>query len=937
VGKSNHIYTNFSSGEVSPKLFGRPDYSKYQNSCETLENFMLEPLGGATRRAGTEYIATTKFPQYSCRLIPFVFSDEQAYMLEVGQYYIRFFMDGGVITQGTEPIEVVTPYASADVFGIQYVQSCDVMYFTHRSFPVYKLSRTSHTVWTFEAVDWIDGPYREVNDNKSLHIQSSATTGSTTLSGATHPVPVGGGPWGYTAASNIPVLTGTIHQAAFRFHATMTGVLSRVDIEQPTDPADAIGGTCACELHNDNSNAIGTLIAYADQELSIAYSGVKEFTFNGASITSGKYYWVVFTLNGPSPDVVFSGVTADGFTSYTGADGTLNLLADHLNFKLYYECQCVTVEDVNLWNVGHVGSLWRLRTTGQSVTGYFDNAYAQFGGTVNLYGRFTVDLSPYQLIGADPANYPVSDPNKPWVGQVVLEKSYDGGVSFLEVASFWYSTKQEFFETEPNVWYRLRLANYTSGICIVTIAQDERWGVIKITGYTSPSIVTGTVLVPLGNTLPTAEWREGAWSTYRGFPRCATFHENRLWFAGNDSQPDTLWASWTGDYENFEPEGDTDDSALSFTLLSGTSNAIQWMQPYRGIGIGTLEGEWLLTGESSGKPITSKSVNVAKHSTHGSAKDIMPIRVGAVVLFVQRDRRTVRELVYSFDTDSLVAPNLCQLAQHITLSGVKAIAFQEMPSPVLWCVLDSGYIAALAYNRKEEIVGWCSEKTEGAFESVAVIPSSPGDVEGSDEVWCIVARTINGSLVSYVERLKNNTDTVLHPDFWYVDSGLQYDGVSTTAITGLSHLVGRTVSVLGDGLVLNDKVVSPTGGITLERSCSKVTAGLRFISTLKTMPLDLPMQGGSMQGIVSRINRVILRLYRTLGGKCGSTVATLTKLPQRAPGMSMDEPIPLVSWDSILPFPDDPTRGYNQIIVVQDQPLPMTVLSLIARVNVYDQ
>ena len=94
MSKVNHIYTNFTGGEVSPKLAGRPDYSKYQNSCETLENFRIDALGGTSRRPGTEYIAEVKTSSTYTRLVPFVYSDQQAYVLEFGNYYVRFYTQG---------------------------------------------------------------------------------------------------------------------------------------------------------------------------------------------------------------------------------------------------------------------------------------------------------------------------------------------------------------------------------------------------------------------------------------------------------------------------------------------------------------------------------------------------------------------------------------------------------------------------------------------------------------------------------------------------------------------------------------------------------------------------------------------------------------------------------------------------------------------------
>jgi len=166
--RASPILTAFNAGEISPQLRGRIDLEKYSMGCETLENFFCRAHGGAQRRPGNYYIGEVKTSSKSTRLIPFQFNTTQAYLLEFGNQYIRFYKDYGRIDVSGAAYEIVSPYQEADLFKIQYVQDSDIMYLVHPSYPVYKLSRTAHTSWTITAVNFIDGPYLDQNESEDV-------------------------------------------------------------------------------------------------------------------------------------------------------------------------------------------------------------------------------------------------------------------------------------------------------------------------------------------------------------------------------------------------------------------------------------------------------------------------------------------------------------------------------------------------------------------------------------------------------------------------------------------------------------------------------------------------------------------------------------------------------------------------------------------------
>jgi len=108
MAKTTVAFTNFTAGELSPRLDGRTDLGKYFNGCKTLENMVVHPHGAASRRPGTKFVHEVKTSSAQTRLIPFEFSTTQTYILELGNEYIRFFKDNGIITESNKTITAAT-------------------------------------------------------------------------------------------------------------------------------------------------------------------------------------------------------------------------------------------------------------------------------------------------------------------------------------------------------------------------------------------------------------------------------------------------------------------------------------------------------------------------------------------------------------------------------------------------------------------------------------------------------------------------------------------------------------------------------------------------------------------------------------------------------------------------------------------------------------
>ena len=176
MAKASPAFTNFTAGELSPRLDGRTDLQKYFNGCKKLQNFITHPHGGASRRPGTIFVREVKNSAHNVRLIPFEFNVEQTYILEFGDQYFRIHKDGGTVVDGSSnPIEVTTPYAHTDLAKIKFTQSADVMYVAHPDFAPRKITRTSHTAWTIAEVDFLRGPFQDENTSTTTLVASGRT------------------------------------------------------------------------------------------------------------------------------------------------------------------------------------------------------------------------------------------------------------------------------------------------------------------------------------------------------------------------------------------------------------------------------------------------------------------------------------------------------------------------------------------------------------------------------------------------------------------------------------------------------------------------------------------------------------------------------------------------------------------------------------------
>ena len=437
-------------------------------------------------------------------------------------------------------------------------------------------------------------------------------------------------------------------------------------------------------------------------------------------------------------------------------------------------------------------------------------------------------------------------------------------------------------------------------------------GLVLIKSVTDSQKAVGTIRTILTATQaasPGAWTREDTvWNDEFGYPGAVTLYQQRLVLAGSVRYPQSIWFSETGVYLSFEL-GTDDDKAISFTVSSDQLNPIVHLAQMNTLIALTYGGEFTITAGNNAA-ITPTNISVKNPSPYG-CNNIRPVRVGTEIMFMQRANRKLYAVAY--DPDSFVsysANDMTVLSEHITASGVVDMAYQQQPDAFIWLVRNDGTMATMAIDRPQDVVGWSRQVTEGAFESVATIPS-----ESNDVIYALVRREVNGQTVRYVELFDSslNTDAAV--------TGTSEAGA--TVWSGFSHLEGRAVDVVADGSVMPQQVVSG-GQITLTRKAYRIEAGLHYETTIQTLTPEIGTSEGTTQNTRKRTSEVTLRFLETTGAECNSQVIPFRTfgpkiLNQPAPLFTGDHNWGKLGWE----------RGEDTLLIQQRQPLPFHLLAII--------
>lgn len=475
-------------------------------------------------------------------------------------------------------------------------------------------------------------------------------------------------------------------------------------------------------------------------------------------------------------------------------------------------------------------------------------------------------------------------------------------------------------------------------------------GYAVITAITSTTIAVADVRVALITADASVKFRLGAWSGTTGYPSVGAFYEQRQFAGNNTKEPQKLWATQTADFENHTPDDRAaaeivaDDDALDYTISADEVNAIRWMSPGEDtLVIGTTGGEWIPITSTSSAVLTPSDITVRRQTTHGS-KNVQPVRVGAIVLFVQAAGRKIREFGYAFETDGFQAVDMTRLAYHLTVGGINEMAYAEEPDSLVWCVRNDGQLLSMTFRREEDVVGWARHIIGGSFstgnavvESVAVIGGADGSGQTQssldrDEVWVTVKRTINSVTKRYIEVLERDfEDGDDADDAYYADSIITYDGASATVLSGLDHLEGETVKVNSNGATSPDLTVA-SGSITVAEAVTTAQIGLSYTHKMTTLKFEGGTKLGTAVGKIKQVFGFSVALLNSMTMSFGKDSSSLRSVDFREVADVMDSDTGYFTGEKFYEFDDDWETDARMTIQSSD-PVSFTLLALAPEID----
>lgn len=878
--RATPLQPSLNAGELGPRMVARTDFAKYPLGCATLENMIPLPQGGATRRPGTVFVAEARDHDAQPRLLPFQFSTAQAYILEAGGGYFRFYKDRGrvevaatdaAIANGTftsgitdwddrssgtgaighdaangrlnlaaagsgneahveqavtttatgqehvvrfqvlgapgdeirlhvgttstggeivddvtfrtgwhtyaftptvspfyvqfrnetaktvqvddvslidgAPVELGTPYATADLAPLKIAQSADTMWICSRSHPVYKLTRSGHESWSMSEALFDDGPWLPVNAGATT-LTPSATSGA----GIT-----------ITASASAGINDGD------GFSATDIGRLIRIQYGSAWGHAIITAVASATSVTADVKSNFGGMAAEADWRLgawsaTTGYPGAIAFFEQRLGFAGTTHQPQTFWLSQSGdfenmrPDDGSGSVEDDDALDYT-------ISADQVNAIRWM------APGQKLF-MGTVGGEWLVQSDGPLLTPTDIDVKRQ-----TAFG--TADVAPQQMRGR----------------MLFLQRAA------RKVLEFSFSVEVD---------------NYRA--LDMTLLADH----ISVGGFTEMAYQQ-----ELDSTL---------WCVRADGQLCALAY-----------QPDQDVIGWSR-------------QILGGTWQGGTA-AVESVAVIPGAG----EDEVWIVGKRTIGGLTKRYVEIFA----------APYASGA-------DQATA-----------------CYVDAALRYDDPKPVTAAASASPAVITAPSHGF---------------------GNGDRVRVT-SIKGMTALNDRVFVISDVTADTMALFDRETGDPIDGTVLGA---YAAGG-QVRRLET-AFTGLDHLNGETVSILADGAVHPAKTVSG-GALTLDYPAGTVIAGLPFTHTYKSLKWEAGSATGTAQGQTKRIHGITMILLDALNAQVGADESTLRSVPFRGGGDAMDSAVPFFTGEKYIELDGDYATD-SRVIIQGNDPVPFTLLAV---------
>lgn len=507
-----------------------------------------------------------------------------------------------------------------------------------------------------------------------------------------------------------------------------------------------------------------------------------------------------------------------------------------------------------------------------------------------------------------------------WEGTVKLQISNNDGQTWKDYRT--YTSKNDYNVTDTGKIEAGARLKYVSDIksgsvnCDLSIMPFTQYGIVEIKSVTDAKNAKVNVLNGIKEGEPSYQWKLGSWNRGRGYPKLCTFYQDRFVVAATDSKPNFIWFSRTGDYPNFgveKVEGTiTDDSAITLPVINRKMCEIRHLVPANDLIILTSGNEWIVRGD---KTITPTNCNL-KTQTQRGALSCEPQFIGNRCVFVQERGGTVRDMGYSYESDNYTGQDLTLFVKTL-VKGHLAVtsAYAQDPDSIIYYVRDDGQLNCLTYIPEQKVYGWSHFVTNGKYRYVESV------AEGEqDTIYFVVDRVINNKSVKCIERsiplyTEDNSDV-------FLDCYVKVANSIKTDYINAPHLVGQMVDIVIDGQQMPSRVVPPTGVIKLDGKANVITVGLPYTTKIKIPSVEQQINDGTLQGRIATVSRVVLRMYKSFGGKVGRTfdrMDDITLPPNEL--FTGDKPV-------ILPKMGTNYSTDTSICIKHSDPFPFNLLSI---------
>lgn len=739
----HHLQPSFTGGEISPSLCARADAAEYNTWLRQATNFIVHPQGGISNRPGTYYMGSAKNTNKACRLFSFPISDEEAYVIEAGEQYFRFFTSAGAVLNSSQlPLEITTPYSQQDLPKLQTAQYNNTLYVAHPAHPLMRLTRSAVGQFTWEEAPLKYGPFMPANTDPSKQMRVYPQTTSVVSEGV--PARLSFAPVNYSNLMVYAYFNGEWFYASETFGLNLSEIVA---------------------YFNDAYSSRGLRASSQGSILSITSAAADGANWNGKNLVleyrstfyGAATHTVTQTLSGgenagiqtvAQPGRYLLESSHDYFTPlHVGGRFSLVHMVDgqHKSGTLGYESTSGVIQS---------GSDWTLRTSGT------------------------------------------------WTGTLYVEVSYDLGTTWNTLKVLSRASGEDNFYLVGNLndaenMFLLRVRSYQisgeAGYELDAQSFIQR-AVLKVSSYTSATQVVVEAERLFGSQGWTPHWAEGSFSPAAGYPACVFIFQNRLGLAATSHEAQTLWFSKAGNFMDFGSARDEQLSTDSLAVqLGGTQQqAIVSVLVANRLLVLTTTGEWTLSCNGA---FTLDDIQLEQQSSRGAC-NVSPVLIGNRVVFVQRGGFAIRELVYDYATSSYTSNDLTLCAKHLFYNqSIVQLAFAQNPDHLLWCITQEGELLSATYVPEQNICAWTRQQTQGQFISLCLL---------GDEVWFAVKRSGGIFLEKLCERMKDKTPQAqlfLDSAVSYTFSQAQ------TQLTGISHLEGKQVNVLADGNVIENRTV----------------------------------------------------------------------------------------------------------------------------------